>query len=209
MKQDHGQASLDAWIAPSDPQLAEGRLATVMAAPAPAMLLAVAGLAPDPLDRFNDRLRYRDHVRVAAAEHRLPPRLLESMIAAESGFNPRARSRAGAAGLMQLMPRTARHLGVQNPYDPADNIDGGARYMRELLERFNGNVTLALAAYNAGPTAVSRTRGVPRNRETINYVRKIRGFMGGHWSEYHDLTAPADADLRLEQYRHAAGSATS
>jgi soluble lytic murein transglycosylase-like protein len=111
---------------------------------------------------------------IAEAERRygLPPNLLRALIWAESRFNPMAVSPAGAAGLAQLMPATARELGVRNRHDPIASIDGGARYLRDMLKRFDA-VHLALAAYNAGPGAVSRARGIPRNGETPQYVRTV------------------------------------
>ena len=115
---------------------------------------------------------YEPMIREAEARYRLPPGLMLALVWAESRFNPMAISPAGAAGLAQLMPTTARELGVRNRHDPAQNIDGGARYLRQMLDRF-GEVHLALAAYNAGPGAVSRVGGIPRNRETPAYVRSV------------------------------------
>ena len=113
---------------------------------------------------------------IAEAERRygLPTNLLRALIWAESRFNPMAVSPAGAAGLAQLMPATARELGVRNRHDPLASIDGGARYLRDMLDRFDA-VHLALAAYNAGPGAVSRSRGIPKNGETPQYVRTVLG----------------------------------
>jgi len=115
---------------------------------------------------------YEPLIREAEVRYRLPPGLMQALIWAESRFNPMAVSPAGAAGLAQLMPGTARELGVSNPHDPAQNINGGARYLRQMLDRF-GDVHLALAAYNAGPGAVTRAGGIPRNRETPAYVRSV------------------------------------
>ena len=113
---------------------------------------------------------------VYAAEnrHRLPLGLLDALIWTESRYNPMALSNAGAVGLTQLMPGTAGDLGVANRYDPVANIEGGARYLRQMLDRF-GTVHLAVAAYNAGPNAVARARGIPLNGETPNYVRNVLG----------------------------------
>lgn len=124
------------------------------------------------IERSFKEALYEPLIRQAEARHRLPPRLLQALVWQESRFNPMAISPAGAAGLAQLMPATARELGVTNRHDPAQNIDGGARYLRQMLDQF-GAIHLALAAYNAGPGAVSRAGGIPKNRETPGYVRNV------------------------------------
>lgn len=115
---------------------------------------------------------YEPLIRAAEARYALPPRLLQALVWQESRFNPMAISSAGAAGLAQLMPATARELGVANRHDPGQSIDGGARYLRQMLDQFRA-IHLALAAYNAGPGAVTRAQGIPQNRETPNYVRSV------------------------------------
>lgn len=115
-------------------------------------------------------------IRQHAKEHRVSPALVRAVIKAESDFNPDAVSRAGAMGLMQLMPKTASHLDVHDPYNPTDNIRGGTRYLRYLLDRFKGNVQLALAAYNAGETRVEQYRALPPYQETREYVAKVMRF---------------------------------
>jgi soluble lytic murein transglycosylase-like protein len=107
------------------------------------------------------------------------PALVRAVIQAESDFDRRALSAKGAMGLMQLMPETARELGVSDPWDPDQNIDGGTRYLRQLLDRFGGDLAHALAGYNAGPSAVERYGGVPPYAETTAYVDRVLGFYRG------------------------------
>ena len=115
----------------------------------------------------------RQHIQQAAARYNVSSNLVDAVAWQESRYNPRARSTAGAIGVMQLMPGTARQLGVRNPHDVGQNVSGGTAYLREQLERFGNNVPLALAAYNAGPGAVKKYGGIPPYRETQNYVRQI------------------------------------
>ena len=120
---------------------------------------------------------YRELVEAAAARYSVDADLISSVIAVESSFDPKALSRKNARGLMQLLPETAARLGVQNIYDPQENIDAGTRYLRELLQKYNNDLVLALAAYNAGPERVQQYGRVPPFAETISYVRRVkRGY---------------------------------
>jgi soluble lytic murein transglycosylase-like protein len=115
----------------------------------------------------------RQHIQVAATRFGVDRNLVDAVAWQESRYNPRALSTAGAMGVMQLMPGTARQLGVRNPHDVEQNVVGGTAYLRQQLERFGNNVPLALAAYNAGPGAVIKYGGIPPYRETQDYVRQI------------------------------------
>ena len=118
-------------------------------------------------------------VQEISLEHGVDPKLVDSLVRVESAYNPKAVSRKGAMGLMQLMPQTAKRLRVANPYDPESNIRGGVREFARLIERYSGNLQLALAAYNAGEGAVARYRGIPPYSETRNYVSKIMTLYTG------------------------------
>jgi soluble lytic murein transglycosylase len=120
----------------------------------------------------------RQTIVLTSLRHQMDPALVRAVIKAESAYDARAVSPKGAMGLMQLMPETASSLQVSNPYDPEQNIAGGARYLRYLLDRFNGNVPLALAAYNAGETRVLRDSRIPAITETRDYVRRVLRYYG-------------------------------
>jgi soluble lytic murein transglycosylase-like protein len=122
-------------------------------------------------------IAYDGAIAEAADRYHLDPNLIRAIIHAESAFNPFAVSSAGALGLMQLMPDMADQLNVLDPFDPRQNILGGAQYLRDLLDMHHGNVNLAVASYNAGPGAVARYRGIPPYRETRNYVKTVNHFI--------------------------------
>jgi len=125
-----------------------------------------------------DTKPYAHEISEAANRYGIPERLVTAVIRAESGFNPRAVSRKGAQGLMQLMPSTASVLGVRNSFDPRENIDGGVRHLRGLLDRFPGNLPFAIAAYNAGEKAVTAYGGIPPYPETQDYVVRVLRYYG-------------------------------
>jgi hypothetical protein len=122
---------------------------------------------------------YHDIIHAKASQYDLDPSLIKAVITTESNWDRRAVSRKGAMGLMQLMPATATEMNVRDPYNPEDNIEGGTKYLRYLLERFNGDLTLALAAYNAGPKTVEKYGYVPPITETKQYVRKVLSLYNG------------------------------
>jgi soluble lytic murein transglycosylase-like protein len=149
--------------------------ATSSTTAAPAATISLASAAPATgVSELPASVPYGAEITAASKRHGLDPALLAGLIEQESGFNANARSGAGAQGLTQLMPATAAGLGVTDPLDPAQSIEGGAKYLADQLDRFGGDVARALAAYNAGPGAVQRFGGVPPYAETQNYVRVVQ-----------------------------------
>jgi len=144
-------------------------------------------------------------VREAAERHRVDPALIPAVIQTESNWNSVALSRKGAGGLMQLIPTTAQRFGATDLFNPQQNIDAGVRYLKTLLERYNGNLDLALAAYNAGEGAVDRAHGIPAFRETRDYVRKVQfainspgsGFSGASFLRRPPIRRDVDATGRI------------
>ena len=152
-----------------------------------------AAVAQEPLQQAP----FGELIQTAARKYSVDPDLVFSVIVAESNFNPRAISRRGARGLMQLLPSTAARLGVRDVFDPAQNIDGGTRYLRDLLALYQGDLVLTLAAYNAGPGAVQRYGRVPPYNETISYVRAIRKTYALRKNKS-DASASAKLDAKTE-----------
>ena len=144
---------------------------------------------------------FDNHIEAAAAVHGVSVDLLKAVITAESEFDRMAVSSKGAQGLMQLMPFTARRFGVTDSFDPRQNIFGGAQYLRFLLDTFQGDVSLALAGYNAGENAVARFKGIPPFKETRLYVQKIQGLLGGGFPTF--VGASGGPNLRAAYYSPA------
>ena len=155
---------------------ATGAGATMASAPLATASAAVGATAPAAASELPAGTPFGAEITAAAKRNGVDPALLAGLVKQESGFNPNAGSPAGAQGLTQLMPATAASLGVTNVHDPAQALEGGAKYLRTQLDRFGGDVARALAAYNAGPGAVARFGGVPPYAETQNYVRKVQAY---------------------------------
>jgi soluble lytic murein transglycosylase-like protein len=176
-----------------------GRTTIYLPGASPLSWRSIPGQTPVAL-RDYDRI-----VHQAAERHSVDPALVRAVIQTESNWNPAAVSRKGAVGLMQLVPGTAKRLGVSDVRNPEHNVDGGVHYLRLLLDRYNGNLDLALAAYNAGEGAVDRARGVPAFRETRNYVQKVTeayfrpgsGRLANWWEARHPIHKETDERGRV------------
>ena len=138
-----------------------------------AQLYTAKAGAVSPRTEINTKEKIKSLISRVSQKHGIDEKLVNALVKQESGFNPNAKSKVGAMGLMQLMPATAKGLGVTNPMDPEQNVEGGVKYLKSMLDRYNGNIILALAAYNAGPGAVDKYDGVPPYKETQNYVKSI------------------------------------
>jgi hypothetical protein len=135
--------------------------------------------SPPPSAQANIPASYLEIINSACDRHGVDPSLVHAIVKVESDFNPYAMSRKGAMGLMQLMPQTAVNMNIRNSFNPAENIDGGVKYLRYLIDRYEGNLSLALAAYNSGETAVKRWGTIPPFKETQNYVKRILKIYNG------------------------------
>lgn len=142
--------------------------------------VAYSAAVPKKWGGLSGHSAYDQYISQYGERYKIDPNLIKAVIRAESDFNRNAVSHRGAKGLMQLMPETARELNVRDPFNPDQNIDGGTRYLRYLLQTFEGDLTLALAAYNAGPSLVKRVQRVPRIPETVAYVKRVLAYYHGY-----------------------------
>jgi len=172
-----------------EPHNAPKRIADLQSEDVNAIDSAIVSSASGNLtDGGLDKIAIKQLVIQTAHRYGVEPALALAVAKAESNFEPNALSPKGAMGVMQLMPETAKSLGVSNPFDPVQNIDGGIRYLKHLVEQFSGNITLAVAAYNAGPNAVRRYGGVPPYPETQNFVRRVLAYREAFQTEPFERT---------------------
>jgi soluble lytic murein transglycosylase-like protein len=192
---------IQAMLAALQPVAAPSTPSTAFASSLQSATTATAASVPTGTATAGTATAFAAEIDAAAARNGLDPALLRGLIRQESGFDPNATSPAGALGLCQLMPATAAGLGVTNPRDPVQNIEGGAKYLKQQLDRFGGDVSKALAAYNAGPGAVQKYNGVPPYAETQTYVQRVTAYA----NEYRQAvpaaataTAPAGVSAALQ-----------
>jgi len=164
----------------------QGRRASDQSTDAPTSEEARPASSSAAADSATPLSPYEDIIREAALKYGVDPDLVRAVIRTESNFNPLAKSRAGAKGLMQLMPRLAKELGISNPFDPRENVLGGTKYLSKLLDRHDGDVSLALASFNAGPRNVTKYKGIPPFKETRGYVKKITGLLADNTTSSSD-----------------------
>jgi soluble lytic murein transglycosylase-like protein len=184
-----------AALQPQAPAAGDGGFAAQLtqATAAPATAASTATPAPTSFPATGAATPYAAEIDAAAARYGIDPALLRGLVKQESGFDPTARSGAGAVGLTQLMPATARELGVTDATDPLQALDGGAKYLKQQLDRFGGDASKALAAYNAGPGAVQKFGGVPPYAETQHYVQNVLAFAASYRTQAGAATPAAPA----------------
>ena len=175
------QESMDCKIDEGPLKRAAAGLATVAALSGPMDTSAAEPKAEQAIEYSKSDIA--SLIKKAAIKHKVPYTILDAMAWTESRYNPSANSGVGAIGVMQLMPKTAEYLGVKDPWDAAQNIDGGARYLKKLIKMFPGDLRSAVAAYNAGPTNVRRHGGVPPFEETQKYVKKVFGRSSNSYND--------------------------
>lgn len=157
----------------SNPDVAKFRLTNPNRMQSLNQLPAVKEVSGSVVSQTFSKAQLKEMITNMAKKYKVDPKLVNAVVKQESGFNPKATSHCGAMGLMQLMPATAKSLGVKNAYNPVENVEGGIKYLKSMLNKYNGNIVLALAAYNAGPGAVDKYKDVPPYKETQNYVKSI------------------------------------
>ncbi len=187
---DTGSARLSGYTQPDLPVFRKAAAAVAAAPAAPVRKRVRPPRRRSSIGSGGTAGRFDTLIRDVARRHGVDYKLVKAVIHAESAFDHLAVSRVGAQGLMQLMPATARDLRVSDPFDPRDNVEGGTRYLKQMLRRFRNDISLCLAAYNAGPSTVLRYGGVPPYRETRSYIRRVKALMRRYEREEQALLPP-------------------